>query len=282
MSVMTDFPARRLLFVHAHPDDEASKGAATAAKYVDDGVRVTLVTCTDGAAGDLLNPDATFGDEPVAIVRARELANAVAAVGFSATYGLDERDSGWHEEPNDVPDGTFARADIDTVAHRLAAIIRREQPQVVVTYPENGGYPHPDHIMTYLVSMRALELAEHDADGHAGWRVTKVYAATTFTFERIMALHGAIGDSSPFTEWLEKRSDQAFGPPPDARIHCADWFPRRDQALLAHQTQVDPNGIWFAAPRAMEQAVYPYEGFYLLRADVMVQPDETDLFAGVV
>jgi len=281
VSVMTELPAKRLMFLHAHPDDEASKGAATAAKYVDGGARVTLVTFTDGAAGDLLNPNATFGDDPVAIVRSRELAKSVAAIGFAATYTFNERDSGWHEDPADVLEGSFARADIDTVAGKLAQLIRQERPQVVVTYPENGGYPHPDHIMTHLVSMRALELAEADADDCAGWRVTKVYAATTFTFERIMALHDAIGSDSPFTEWLAKRTPQAFGPPPDTRIHCADWFVRRDQALLAHQTQVDPDGVWFAAPRDAERAVYPYEGFYLLRSDVWVEPDETDLFAGI-
>ena len=281
MSVMTDSTMKRLLFVHAHPDDEASKGAATAAKYVDAGVRVTLVTFTDGAAGDLLNPNATLGDDPVAVVRSRELAKSVAAIGFAATYTFNERDSGWHEDPYDVPEGTFARADIDTVAAKLAAVIRDERPQVVVTYPENGGYPHPDHIMTYLVSMRALELAETPPGGLAGWRVAKVYAATTFTYERIMALHGALEGDSPFTEWLEKRNDRAFGPPPDTRIHCADWFARRDQALLAHQTQVDPDGIWFAVPRDTERAVYPYEGFYLLRSDVWVEPEETDLFAGL-
>lgn len=282
MSVMTELPAKRLMFLHAHPDDEASKGAATAAKYVDGGARVTLVTFTDGAAGDLLNLNAAFGDDPVAIVRSRELAKSVAAIGFAATYTLNERDSGWHEDPGDVADGTFARADIDTVAAQTAQLIRQERPQAVVTYPENGGYPHPDHIMTYLVSMRALELAETASDDYAGWRVSKVYAATTFTFERIMALHGAIEGHSPFTEWLEKRNDRAFGPPPDTRIHCADWFVRRDQALLAHQTQVDPSGIWFAVPRDTERTVYPYEGFYLLRSDVWVEPDETDLFAGIV
>lgn len=281
VSVMTDFRAKRLMFLHAHPDDEASKGAATAAKYVDSGARVTLVTFTDGAAGDLLNPNATFGSEPVEVVRSRELAKAVAAIGFAAAYTLNERDSGWHEEPNDVADGTFARADIDTVAAKLAELIRSERPQVVVTYPEHGGYPHPDHIMTYLVSMRALELAETDAGLVAGWRVSKVYAATTFTYERILAVHNAIEGDSPFTEWLEKRSGRAFGPPPDTRIECANWFARRDQALLAHQTQVDPNGLWFAVPRDTERAVYPFEGFYLLRSDVWVKPEETDLFAGL-
>lgn len=278
---MTDLPAKRLMFLHAHPDDESSKGAATAAKYVDAGARVTLVTFTDGSAGDLLNPHATFGDESVAEVRRRELAEAVDAIGFHATYGLGQRDSGWHEDPTDIPDGTFARANIDTVADELARLIRAEQPQVVVTYPENGGYPHPDHIMTYLVSMRALELAEAPGTNQAGWRVPKVYAATTFTFERITALHAAIEVNSPFTDWLKKRNDRAFGPPPDTRIRCGEWFPRRDAALLAHRTQVDPNGIWFAVPRDVEQDVYPFEGFYLLRSDVVVPPDETDLFHGL-
>ena len=271
--------ARRILFVHAHPDDESSKAAATAARYVDEGARVTLVTCTDGAAGEVLNPsfDTTALDAVgMARVRSDELADAVAAIGFHAVHLLGFPDSGWHEDAAAVPDGTFARMDLDVAAETLAAVIRAERPQVVVTYPENGGYPHPDHIMTHLVTVRAIELAAPD------WQVVKLYAANTFLRERVVALHEAMLAAdleSPYAEWLEpgRRPDVE----PHARIHCADTFVRRDAALRAHASQVDPDGMWFAVPRDLEREAYPWEAYELLWSLVPTAIPEDDLFFGI-
>jgi mycothiol S-conjugate amidase len=267
------------MFVHAHPDDESSKGAATAARYVDEGARVSLVTCTDGAAGEVLNASFdTAALETVGMARVRqdELADAVAAIGFHALHQLGFPDSGWHEDAALVPDGTFARMDLDAAAEALAAAIRDERPHVVVTYPENGGYPHPDHIMTHLVTVRAVELAEPD------WQVAKLYAANTFLQERVVALHDAMlsaGLESPYARWIEsgRRPDIV----PHARIHCADTFPRRDAALRAHASQVDPDGMWFAVPRDMERTAYPYESYELLWSLVATSVPEDDLFAGL-
>ncbi|MFP4234863.1 MAG: mycothiol conjugate amidase Mca [Nitriliruptoraceae bacterium] len=285
---------RRLLFVHAHPDDESSKGAATAARYVDEGAEVVLVTCTGGDAGDVLNPGAgQIPTERMRETRAGELAAAVAAIGFTRTHELGYVDSGYHEDPAEVPEGTFSRVPLDEPSAALAAIVRRERPHVVVTYPEDGGYPHPDHIMNHLVTMRALELAEDpdaDLDGHLGadlapWRVRKVYAASTFPAERLRALHAAMLEahgSSPYTEWLTDRPERFRDEqPPDARVWCGDHFARRDAALLAHVSQIDPEGFWFAVPRELERAHYPYEAYTVLRSDVLVQPVEEDLFAGL-
>jgi len=270
---------RRLMFVHAHPDDESSKGAATAARYVDEGARVVLVTCTDGAAGEVLNPsfDASVLDTvPLAEVRAAELAAAVSAIGFHAVHRLGFADSGWHEDPAAVPEGTFARTLLDVAASALAEVVRSERPHVVVTYPENGGYPHPDHVMTHLVTLRALELAVDE------WRVPKVYAATTFLRERVVALHEVMlraGLESPYADWLDdaRRPDVE----PHARIHCAATFPRRDAALRAHASQVDPDGRWFAVPRELEREVYPWEAYELLWTLVATELPEGDLFAGL-
>jgi len=272
-------PARRLLFVHAHPDDESSKGAATAARSVDEGATVTLVTCTDGAAGEVLNPSfdtARLDAQGMAAVRQHELTEAVAAIGFQAVHQLGFPDSGWHEDASEVPDGTFARMDLDVAAEALAGVIRDSRPHVVVTYAENGGYPHPDHIMNHLVTVRAVELAEPT------WQVAKVYAATTFPRERVMALHDAMlaaGHESPYADWVERgwRGDTE----PHARIHCAGTFARRDAALRAHASQVDPDGIWFAVPRDRERAAYPYEAYELLWSHVMTELPEDDLFAGI-
>jgi mycothiol S-conjugate amidase len=278
----------RILFVHAHPDDEASKGAATAARYVDEGHRVVLVTCTDGAAGEVLNPRFDTGildAVPLATVRAGELADAVAAIGFTAAHLLGFADSGWHEDPADVPEGTFARTDLDVAAGALAAVVRAERPHVVVTYPEDGGYPHPDHIMTHLVTMRALELAAdpaHAGDGTRPWRVAKVYASSAFPRERILALHEAqlaAGLESTHEEWLaRRREDEA---PPDARVRCDAWFARRDAALRAHVSQVDPEGDWFDVPADAERAAYPWEPYQLLASEVATRLPEEDLLAGL-
>jgi len=284
---------RRLLFVHAHPDDESSKGAATAAHYVDAGAEVVLVTCTGGDAGDVLNPKADpIPREQMRATRARELQAAIAAIGFTRTHELGFVDSGYHEDPADVAEGTFSRVPLDEPSRALAALLRRERPHVVVTYPEDGGYPHPDHIMNHLVTVRALELAEDpDADlgetfgaEHEPWRVPKVYATSTFPLERLEALHQAMmatEGSSPYTEWLEGRRDRVPADAVDARVRCGPHFARRDAALLAHVSQIDPDGFWFGVPRELEVAHYPYEAYRLLRSDVLVQPVEEDLFAGV-
>ena len=279
--------SRRLLFVHAHPDDEASKGAATAARYADEGAEVVLVTCTGGEAGDVLNPSAeAVTPEDMPSVRAAELAAAVDAIGFTRTHGLGYVDSGLPEDPADVPEGTFARVPLDEPSTAFAELLRKERPHVVVTYPEDGGYPHPDHIMTHLMTVRGMELAQDPAAPVAGepWRVQKVYASTVFTRERVLKLHEAMLErfgESPFERWLERLEARPPSPPPEALIEVGDWLERRDAALRAHVTQVDPDGFWFAVPRELEREVFPYEGFVLLRSDVPIQPPEDDLFAGL-
>ena len=282
--------SRRLLFVHAHPDDESSKGAATAARYVDEGAEVVLVTCTGGEAGEVLNAGHPAVD-PLELpgVRALELAAAVSVIGFTRTTGLGQRDSGFPEDLADVPDGTFGAVPLDGPASQLATILRDERPHVVVTYPADGGYPHPDHIRTYEVTMRAVELAaDPDAADVAGapWDVPRTVFVTGFPRERTEALHAAMlerGLDSPFTGWLERMDER--GPrdadaDPDVRVHVADWFPRRDDALRAHATQVDPNGHWFGIPRDLESEVYPWETFVLLRGEPY-PPGADDLFVGL-
>ena len=287
---------RRLMFVHAHPDDEASKGAATAARYVDQGAEVVLVTCTGGEAGDVLNPKAgPIAPEAMAEVRQRELMDAIAAIGFTRSYQLGFVDSGYHEDPDDVPEGTFARAPLDEPSRLLAGLIRRERPHVIVTYPEDGGYPHPDHIRNHAVTVRGMELAEDPAaeldDAPGGeqppWRVPKVYASSIFPSERVLTLHEALlerGLESPYERWLERRGQrgaEAVDDTPDARIECAEFFARRDAALIAHVSQIDPDGTWFQMPRDLERELYPYESYTLLRSDVPFERPEDDLFAGL-
>ncbi len=286
----------RLLFAHAHPDDEASKGAATAAKYARAGHDVVLVTCTGGEAGEVLNdkhPPVDPADLPA--VRAKELRASVDAIGFTSTHLLGYRDSGYHLDPADVPDGTFARAPLDEVAADLATVLREERPHVVVTYAEDGGYPHPDHIRVHEATMRALALAaDDDVDlGLPSWRVAKVYCDELFTRERVQALHAGVVESgleSPFDErWmarLEERWSARDGARPTAWIEVGDFLEARDAALRAHATQVDPDGFWFAVPRDIERRVFPYECFRRLSTPLGDAPTptdepETDLLAGL-
>jgi mycothiol S-conjugate amidase len=281
---------RRLLTVHAHPDDESSKGAATTARYADEGAEVVLVTLTGGEAGDVLNPSCDpVPPEQMTQVRAAELAAAVEAIGFTRSHQLGYVDSGWTEDLATVPLGTFWHVPIAESAAALARIVREERPHVVVTYPEDGGYPHPDHIRTHDVTVAALALAE-DPDADLGpsetepWRVSKLYASSAFPSERLNGLHRAIeeaGLTSPFTRWLEDRPERFEEPPPDARVRCEAWFARRDAALTAHVTQIDPEGFWFQIPRELEAEVYPYEAYRRLRSDVAVEGVEDDLFAGL-
>ncbi len=289
---------RRRLFVHAHPDDEASKGAATAAKYVDDGARVTLVTCTGGEAGEILN-EALKELDPTTLVevRARELEASCKVIGFAAAWQLGHPDSGWWEDLSEVPDDTFWGADTDAAAGPLAAILRRERPQVVVTYPEDGGYPHPDHIKVHAVTMRAIELAADasfeapDLDGlpaDAPWQVDRVYSSTVWTLAKMEAMdaeHLVRGLESVHGDWIKRRREGGHAEPvSDAVIPCGDWIPRRDEALLAHATQVDPNGMWFAHDRDVELTVAPWEEYHLLAGDDgrgEGDPPLADVFAGL-
>ncbi len=277
---------RRILFVHAHPDDESSKAAATAARYADEGAQVTLVTCTGGEAGEVLNPSCPPVDpSEMSTTRRRELEAACEVIGFTSHYELGFVDSGFHEDPAGVPPDSFARQPVDVPGRVLAEVLCKERPHVVVTYPADGGYPHPDHIMVYEVTIRALEIAEDPAAEVAGepWRVPKVYVCHAFPHERVLTLHDALvarGEESPFEGWMERHARREPWPC-DARVRVDAWFDRRDEALRRHVTQVDPAGMWFRWPRDLERELFPWECFTRLRSDVATSDVEDDLFAGL-
>ncbi len=281
----------RLLAVHAHPDDEASKGAATVAQYVAQGVRVMVATCTGGERGDILNPRMDAPDDPAAIVelRRREMERARDILGVEHVW-LGFEDSGLPEgDPlPPLPDGCFALQDVDEAAGRLVEVIRSFRPHVLTTYDENGGYPHPDHIMTHKISLAAVDAAaDPDAWPEHGepWQVSKVYYHMTFHRARAVALDRAMhehGLSSPYSDRLKNWPDD---PQHQARlttfVRCAEYYPVRDDALRAHATQVDPDGFWFAIPLELQQAAWPTEDYQLIRSMVPTSIPECDLFAGL-
>lgn len=262
----------RLLAVHAHPDDEASKGAATTAKYVAEGATVMVVTCTGGERGDILNPrlrDDPSVSENLIDRRRREMARSAEILGVEhAWLGFD--DSGFPQGTPlpPLPEGCFAVQPLDEAAAPLVKIMRSFRPHVVTTYDEKGGYPHPDHIMTHKVTMRAFATAgDPNAYHDAGepWQPLKLYYNCTFSNERLTALHQALiaeGHESPFGDWLERIKDRQQRRV-DAKIWCADYFTHRDDALRAHETQIDPDGVFFAVPDKLHRQVWPTEEFEL-------------------
>jgi len=290
--VPTDPGPMRLMAVHAHPDDESSKGAATMARYVREGVEVLVVTCTGGERGDILNP--ALKDDPeivgnIAEVRRLEMERAREILGVDQIW-LGFVDSGLPEgDPlPPLPDGCFALQSLEVAAAPLVEAIRTFRPHVVLTYDEKGGYPHPDHVKTHEISIEAFDAAG-DPDRYVGagdpWQPLKLYYHLTFHKERLVALHDAAlsaGFESPFGEWLDSWEDK----PEDAerlttRVPCADFFSVRDAALVAHATQVDPAGRWFALPLEMQRAAWPTEDYQLARSLVDTALPESDLFTGV-
>lgn len=285
---------RRLMAVHAHPDDEASKGAGTCAKYAKSG-RVRIVTCTGGERGDVLN-SALLADADIAKnlvqVRRAEMAASVQALGVEHVW-LGFEDSGLPagDPLPPLPAGCFATVPIDEPVRALVQQIREFRPQVLTTYDEQGGYPHPDHIRTHIISIMAVAAA-HDPQAYPEcgepWQVSKVYYDISFAAPRVTALQDALlsaGMESPFSGWLARHekidSERGFERIPDARIDVAEFFPQRDAALRAHATQIDPDGFFFAVPRELEAQSWPWEEFELaLTAVGRPKPGqiEADLF----
>ena len=223
-------------------------------------------------------------------LRRQELAKALEILDVTAHHWLGYRDSGMADsETNGHPDA-FANADLDEATGRLVALIRAERPQVVLTYDERGGYPHPDHIRTHEVSMAAFEAAGDPArypEAGPPHQPLKLYYHATFSRARLEAIHeGAVarGIESPFAEWLERWEEEEEGfpePVVTTQVDVAAWLGRRRDALIAHATQIDPNSFWFAVPDEVVAEVYPWEDYTLVRSLVPAPEHETDLFEGI-
>ena len=282
----------RLMAVHAHPDDESSKGAATMAKYVAEGHEVMVVTCTGGERGDILNPamDRPEITADIHAVRKQEMAKAAEILGVRHRW-LGFVDSGLPEgDPKPpLPEGCFALVPLEESVPPLVEAIREFRPHVVITYDENGGYPHPDHIRCHEVSVAAFDAAGDPAlhpDKGEPWQPLKLYYSHGFSRARILAVHEALlaaGLESPYAEWLEgwKEDKGDIADRVTTRVECADWFEVRDAALLAHATQIDPNSRWFAVPMEIQRTVWPIEEYELVRSLVDSTLPEDDLFSGL-
>jgi mycothiol S-conjugate amidase len=282
----------RLMAVHAHPDDESSKGAATMARYADQGARVMVVSLTGGERGDILNPamDLPEVHGRIAEIRRDEMAKAAAILGVEHEW-LGFVDSGLPEgDPlPPLPEGCFALVPLVESTERLVRVIREFKPHVVTTYDENGGYPHPDHIRCHEVSVAAYEAAGDYRlfpDAGTPWNVSKLYYNHGFLRKRMQLIQDEFakhGQEGPFGKWL-KDWDPEMDVLDDritTRVACAKYFTQRDEALLAHATQIDPKGAFFRTPIEWQQRLWPTEEYELARARIPVKLPEDDLFAGI-
>ena len=281
----------RLLSIHAHPDDESSKGAATVAKYTDHGVEATLVCATGGEEGDILN-EAVNTPEVIAdlpAVRMRELKAATDIIGYQTVDMLGYRDSGMKDSDANKHEDCFWAAPVIESTERFAALIRRHRPHVVISYGDPmGGYDHPDHVRVWHITDPAIAVAasaDADIEGEP-WQVQKLYNSL-WSRARMVRMHEKFQElemESPFEDWWFKRPN--FDHLITTRIDCDGFYERRANALLAHETQVDPTSkFWFGLPEDVMAELNNEECFRRMwsRVDVGVAPGgtETDLFAGI-
>jgi N-acetyl-1-D-myo-inositol-2-amino-2-deoxy-alpha-D-glucopyranoside deacetylase len=297
---------KHLLLVHAHPDDESIGQGATMARYVAEGIGVTLVTCTGGEMGEILVPEmehmAADKDDSLADQRKIELDNAMKALGVTDYRYLGGfkcyRDSGmqWHADGHAVPAddvhaNAFWNADLTEAASHLVEIIREVRPQVMVTYDEFGGYGHPDHIQAHRVATYAAALAavpSYRRDLGEAHDIAKVYWSAMSAAKIRQGLRDlrAAGDTTTF-EGMDPENLPAFMAEDDAlttAVLADDYTTAKMEALRAHRTQISVDGPFFALSNNKGNEIWGTEYFRIARGSPgPTGPDglETDLFAGL-
>jgi mycothiol S-conjugate amidase len=277
-----------LMTVHAHPDDESSKGAGTVAKAHAEGVHTVLVCCTGGEAGDILNPAMDTEDVRSRLhsVRMAELDEAARIIGYDDVILLGYRDSGMPDSEHNAHPECFAQAPLDEAVEKLVRAVREHRPHVIVTYGDDQeGYPHPDHLRVHEISLEAFRAAG-DPDRFPGsgdpWQPLKLYY-TTWSRARVQAMHErflALGLESPFDEqWFQRPSqDDRI----TTRVDVSDYMDVRPAALKAHATQIDPESpFWFGLPPEEARTVHPWDDYELAHSLVDTELPEDDVFAGV-
>ncbi|WP_340376370.1 N-acetyl-1-D-myo-inositol-2-amino-2-deoxy-alpha-D-glucopyranoside deacetylase [Streptomyces sp. SS7] len=286
---MTELPARRLLLVHAHPDDESINNGATMARYAAEGAGVTLVTCTLGERGEVIPPELRhLSGAALGEYRLRELTDAMAALGvgdFRLLGGVGRYgDSGMMGIADNDDPACFWQANVDEAAAALAEVILEVRPHVVVTYDDNGGYGHPDHVQAHRVALRAVDFA-----AESGWAVPKVY------YNRVPrsvaeAAFGRLREELPTLPFDRSAAvADVPGVVDDERITTAvdgaAYASAKAAAMRAHATQIEvaPGERCFALSNELAQPLFTTEYYELVRGEAgeRVANRETDLFAGV-
>ena len=283
-------PQAALLAVHAHPDDECIGTGGVLARYGDQGVRTILVTCTDGAVGEISDP-ALATPENLAEVRARELDEAVRILRVSRLVKLGYRDSGMDGTADNANPASFQQASFDEAVERVVRIIREERPQVVITYDERGGYGHPDHIRAHQVAVAAFEAAADSARfPSAGevWAPAKLYYSVVprSALGRFADRLREAGIEVPFRRQAESAESAGEDPPfgvADERVttsvDVSAYVDQKRAALEAHRTQMGPDQFFMRVPQDLFAEVFGRETFQ--RVSGPGSTPETDLFAGL-
>lgn len=275
---------KRALFVHAHPDDETINNGATMAQMVEEGVAVTLITFTRGEEGEVLIPElsqlASHAEDKLGAHREIELANAMKELGVTDYRFLGKyRDSGMMGTPQNEHPNCFWQADVDEAAKKLAVIIDEIKPQVMVTYDENGGYGHPDHIQAHRVAMRASEIAN--------WQIQKIYwnIMPKSVVQRGMDAMKDKGSEFFGTENVDELpfvKDDSFV---NSVVHAPKQVGKKMAAMKAHATQITLDGPFFALSNNLGVEVFADEYYTLVKGEKSgpfnAENLEIDLFAGV-
>ena len=283
--------SKRLLLVHAHPDDETINNGVTMAKYAKDGAQVTLVTCTRGEEGEVLVAElaslASDKDDKLGQHREIELKDAMAHLGiadfrFLGAPNKKWRDSGMMGMPQNDRSDVFWQSDLDESANELVKIILEIKPQVLITYDEFGGYGHPDHIKAHRVAMRAAEIAETH-----GWKIEKIYWNTMPRSVIQMGIEKMKEVGSDFFG-AESVDDLPFAKPDElvtSVVHASEFVPQKLAAMKAHATQISVDGPFFALSNNLGLSVWGDEYYTLVKGEKAAPFDENgrelDLFAGV-
>ena len=284
--------AKRLLLVHAHPDDETINNGVTMAKYAEAGAAVTLVTCTRGEEGEVLVTElanlASDKNDKLGEHREIELKDAMAQLGindfrFLGAPNKKWRDSGMMGTPQNERGDVFWQADLDEASHELVKIILEIQPQVLITYDEFGGYGHPDHIKAHRVAMRAAELAAEQ-----GWQVSKIYWNTIprsviqMGIEKMKEVGSDFFGAESVDDLPFAKSDELV----TTVVNAPEYVPQKLAAMKAHATQISVDGPFFALSNNLGLSVWGDEYYTLVRGEKAAPFDnngrELDIFAGVI
>jgi N-acetyl-1-D-myo-inositol-2-amino-2-deoxy-alpha-D-glucopyranoside deacetylase len=283
--------AKRLLLVHAHPDDETINNGVTMAKYAALGAQVTLVTCTRGEEGEVLVNElanlASDKDDKLGEHREIELKDAMDELGikdfrFLGAPSKKWRDSGMMGTPANDRDDVFWQAELDEASIELVKIILEIKPQVLITYDEFGGYGHPDHIKAHRVAMRAAELAANQ-----GWQVSKIYWNTMPRSVIQMGIEKMKEVGSDFFG-AESADDLPFAKPDElvsTVVNAPEYVPAKLAAMKAHATQISVDGPFFALSNNLGLSVWGDEYYTLVKGEKSAPFDtngrELDIFAGI-
>src|SRR3954447_8282250 len=303
---MVELAERRLLLVHAHPDDETINNGVTMARYVAEGTHVTLITCTLGEEGEVLVPElahlASDQDDRLGEHRIGELANAMSELGVTdhrflgapgryRDTGMIYNDAGNADVPPDTRKDSFWQADLVTAANDLVPGIRELRPQVLVTYDEYGNYGHPDHIKAHRVATYAAALAaarSYREDLGPAWDIPKIYW-TAIAESRMREQLRLLRDSGDHTTFEGMDPDGPLGPmiTPDRLIDCViegeQFIDRKMNAMKAHATQITVDGPFFALSNNLGNQIWSSEPYRLVKGTAAPDEDglEHDLFAGL-